>query len=233
MGYKVDFGIIGALEEEVSSLISHLDDKEVITVGGVTLNIGKIGQKSVAVAKSGVGKVFAALCAQAMIITATPSLIINTGVGGALGGGLRTTDTAIAKRLVQHDMDTSAIGDPIGLVSGINKIYFDADERAVSVLCEGAIKLGVNARLSTIASGDKFVANTEDKRRIVDLFGADVCEMEGAAIAQVAYVNNTPFAVIRAISDSADEGASMDYLEFLPIAAKNSTALTEYLIENY
>lgn len=233
MSCKVDFGIIGALEEEVSYLISCLEKKEVITVGGVTINIGNFGEKRVAVAKSGVGKVFAALCAQAMIITTNPSLVINTGVGGALGGGLRATDTVIAEKLVQHDMDTSAIGDPVGLVSGINKIYFDADERAVSVLGDGAKQLGINAKITTVASGDKFVASKEDKKRITELFGADVCEMEGAAIAQVAYVNSVPFAVIRAISDSADEGASMDYLEFLPIAAKNSAALTEYLIKNY
>ena len=230
---KVDFGIIGALEQEVSALISKLDSKEVIKVGGVTLHVGDLAGKRVAVAKSGVGKVFAALCTEAMIITVAPSLIINTGVGGALGGGLRTADTAIAKRLVQHDMDTSAIGDPVGLVSGINKIYFDTDARACEVLTNGAAELGINARLSTVASGDKFIADAADKERIVGLFGAEVCEMEGAAIAQVAYVNNTPFAVIRAISDSADEGATMDYPEFLPIAAKNSAALTEYLIKNY
>ena len=233
MSCKVDFGIIGALEEEVSYLISCLDNKEVITVGGVTINIGNFGKKRVAVAKSGVGKVFAALCAQAMIIATAPSLVVNTGVGGALRMGLRTADTAIAERLVQHDMDTSAIGDPVGLVSGINKIYFDADKRAISVLSDGAKKLGINAKISTVASGDKFVASKEDKKRITELFDADVCEMEGAAIAQVAYVNGVPFAVIRAISDSADEGASMDYLEFLPLAAKNSAALTEYLIKNY
>ena len=233
MSCKVDIGVIGALDEEVSSLINKLSERKTLTLGGVEINIGKLFGRSVAVARSGVGKVFAAMCAEAMIIETSPSLIVNTGVGGALSGGFKTADTAIATRLVQHDMDTSPIGDPPGLISGINKIYFDTDRRATSLLIEGAEKLGINARCATVASGDKFIANRSDKERIVGAFFADVCEMEGAAIAQVAYVNKTPFAVIRAISDSADEGATMDYLEFLPIAAKNSRALTEYLIENY
>ena len=233
MSCKVDIGVIGALNEEVSSLINKLSDVECKTVGGIELHIGKLSGRSVAVARSGVGKVFAAMCAEAMIVETSPALLVNTGVGGALRGGFKPTDTAIAKRLVQHDMDTSAIGDPVGLISGINKVYFDADERAVEILLLGASALGINATAATVASGDKFIAAKEDKSRIIEKFSADVCEMEGAAIAQVAYVNKTPFAVIRAISDSADEGATMDYLEFLPVAAKNSAALTEYLIENY
>ncbi len=233
MSCKVDIGVIGALDAEVSSLINKLSEKQCIRVGGIELHIGNLFGRRIAVARSGVGKVFAAMCAQAMIVETNPSLIVNTGVGGALRGGLKTADTAIAKRLVQHDMDTSAIGDPVGLISGINKVYFDADERAVDILLRGASSIGINATAATVASGDKFIASKEDKARIIDAFSADVCEMEGAAIAQVAYVNETPFAVIRAISDSADEGATMDYLEFLPIAAKNSAALTEYLIENY
>lgn len=233
MQKQVDFGIIGALEEEVSSLICKLSDKEVLKVGGVTINVGVLGGKRVAVAKSGVGKVFAALTAEAVIIATAPKLLVNTGVGGALRAGLRPTDTVVASRLVQHDMDTSAIGDPVGLISGINKIYFDADEKAVNLLLCGAAELGIRAMAATVASGDKFIAERADKERIINTFDAGVCEMEGAAIAHVAYVNSTPFAVIRAISDSADEGATMDYLEFLPIAAKNSSALTEYLIKNY
>ena len=230
---KVDFGVIGALEEEVSSLIGKLKFKRTIKAGGVDIHVGRLGKRRVAVAKSGVGKVFAALCTEAMIIKTNPSLIINTGVGGALGGGLRTADTVFATSLVQHDMDTSPIGDPVGLISGINKIYFETDARAVQILSRGAAELNIKSKTATVATGDKFIADAADKARIKELFGADVCEMEGAAIAHVAFVNDTPVAVIRAISDSADEGATMDYREFLPVAAKNSAALTEYLIEKY
>ena len=230
---KVDFGVIGALEEEVSSLIGKLKFKRTIKVSGVDIHVGRLGKRRVAVAKSGVGKVFAALCTEAMIIKTNPSLIINTGVGGALGGGLRTADTVFATSLVQHDMDTSPIGDPVGLISGINKVYFETDARAVQILSRGAAELNIKSKTAMVATGDKFIADAADKARIKELFGADVCEMEGAAIAHVAFVNDTPVAVIRALSDSADEGATMDYREFLPVAAKNSAALTEYLIEKY
>lgn len=230
---KADIGIIGAMSVEVDALIAKLESREEETVGGVKFNTGTLFGKKIAVARCGVGKVFAAICAEAMIMRYSPSLIVNTGVGGALSDDLRPTDTVIAESLLQHDMDTSPLGDPVGLISGINKIYFEADERAVSILSEAADRLGIKARRGRIATGDKFVASKEEKERIVAEFSADVCEMEGGAIAHTAFVNGTPFAVIRAISDSADGGANMDYMEFLPIAAKNSAALTEELIKNW
>ena len=230
---KADIGVIGAMSVEVDALIAKLENREEETVGGVKFNTGDLFGKKIVVARCGVGKVFAAICAEAMIIKYAPRLLVNTGVGGALADDLRPTDTVIAESLVQHDMDTSPLGDPVGLVSGINKVYFEADARAVSILSEAAQKLGIKARTGRIATGDKFVASREEKERIVTEFAADVCEMEGGAIAHTAFVCGTPFAVIRAISDSADGGANMDYMEFLPIAAKNSSALTEELIKNW
>ena len=230
---KVDIGIIGAMEPEVQAIIATLEEKESETVSGITFHTGKIGEKSVAVAKCGIGKVFAALCTEIMILKYAPNLLVNTGVGGALASGITTGDIVIASDLCQHDMDTSAIGDPKGLVSGINMIYFEADKRATQILLSNAKDLGLNARLGRIASGDKFIASKEDKTRIVTDFSADACEMEGCAIAQTAFVNGTPFAVVRAISDSADGEATMDYPTFLPLAARNSTNLTLALVKEY
>ena len=229
----VDIGIIGAMADEVAALIARLEDEKCDTVGGIEFHTGVIAGKRVAVARCGIGKVFAAMCATAMVIKYSPKLIINTGVGGALSGELSPTDIVIASDLCQHDMDTSAIGDPRGLVSGINKIYFEADMRAVSILSSAAKALGYNARVGRIASGDKFVADRCEKEEIKTIFGAMACEMEGAAIAHAAFVNSTPFAVIRAISDSADGNAEMDYPTFLPIAAARSAALTLALIKEY
>ena len=119
------------------------------------------------------------------------------------------------------------------LFRSINKVYFDTDERAVSILSESARELGVRSLVGTIASGDKFICSKSDKDRIVSDFDAVCCEMEGAAIAQVAYVNGVDVCVIRAISDSADGDATMDYPTFMPIAAKNSAALTLALIAEF
>ncbi len=226
-------GIIGAMDAEVDGLIASLSDCKRELVGGLEFHTGRMFGRSVVVARCGVGKVFAAMCAEAMIIKYAPSLIVNTGVGGALDSTLNTADIVIASSLCQHDMDTSPLGDPKGFISGIEKIYFEADKRAARVLSEGGRSLGINVRDGIIASGDVFVADADMKARITKEFSASVCEMEGAAIAQTAYVNRTPFAVIRAISDGANGDSAMDFPSFLKIAASKSQALTSYLIENY
>lgn len=230
---KVEIGIIGAMEPEVNALIGELTDRASETVSGITFHTGRLHGKSVAIAKCGIGKVFAALCTEIMILKYAPELVINTGVGGAIGGGLKCGDVVIADRLCQHDMDTSAIGDPVGLVSGINLIYFDADKRAREILLASAGMFNISVKSGTIATGDKFIASKEDKERIASTFSASVCEMEGCAIAQVCYVNKTPFTVVRAISDSADGEATMDYQTFLPLAAENSMNLTLTLVKEY
>ncbi len=233
MEFKADIGIIGALEDEVREIISRLDNKTTEKVGSIEFNLGELFGKKIVIARCGVGKVFAAICAEAMIIKYSPALIVNSGVGGALDKSLRPCDIVFADKLVQHDMDTSPIGDPVGLISGINRIYFETDERARKVLAEAAAELGVNYLVGTVATGDKFISAKGDKDRITSLFAASACEMEGGAIAHTAFVNGTPFMVVRAISDSADGDACMDYPTFLPIATKTSTALTLALVEKY
>ena len=228
---KADIGIIGAMSVEIEALIAELENRSCETVSGIEFNTGSLFGKKIVVARCGVGKVFAAICAEAMMLRYSPDLLVNTGVGGALAGDLRPTDTVVAESLLQHDMDTSPLGDPKGLISGINKIYFETDKRAADIVLAAAERLGIRARLGRIASGDRFVADRADKERIVAEFSADVCEMEGAAVAHAAFVNGTPCLVIRAISDSADGSADMDYPSFLPVAAKNSAALTRELIK--
>lgn len=226
-------GIIGAMDAEVDGLIAKLSDYKSEVIGGVKFHTGVMLGKNVVIARCGVGKVFAAMCAEAMIIKYSPDLLVNTGVGGALDPALSTGDIVVATSLCQHDMDTSPLGDPKGFISGIEKIYFDADVRAVRLLCEGGKSLGITVKEGVIASGDVFVADSDMKARITEQFSASVCEMEGAAIAQTAYVNRTSFAVVRAISDGANGDSAVDFPTFLKIAAEKSQALTSYLIENY
>lgn len=230
---KYDIGIIGALENEVSTLAAKLSCAVKVRIGGVDFITGALGKKNVVVAKCGVGKVFAAVCAAVMIVEFSPSLIINTGVGGGLKKGIAVGDIVVADKLCQHDMDTSALGDPKGLISGINRVFFKSDKRALDIVVRAAAEANLACHVGTVASGDKFICESVDKLRLVNDFGADVCEMEGAAIAQTAFVNSTPFIVIRAISDSADEGSSMDYMKFMPIAAERSAALALALCEKY
>ena len=230
---KFDIGIIGALEDEVSRIVSLLENKSEELISGIKFYTGSIYSKNIVVAKCGVGKVFASLCAEAMIIKFAPALVVNTGVGGGLSKKLKTTDIAIADNVCQHDMDTSPLGDPKGMISGINKVYFACDRRAVSIISESAGERGYNSLVGTVASGDRFISSRDDAELIAADFGAVACEMEGGAIAQVCFVNDTPVAIIRAISDNADEGASLSYSDFLPIAVRSSVNLTLDLIKKY
>lgn len=221
-------GIIAAMDTEIDSIKAFLTDTQTKEVSGVTFVIGNYTNTKVICARCGIGKVFAALCTEAMILNFHPDCIINTGVGGSLTEKLGLLDVAVATKLVQHDMDTSPIGDPKGLISGINKIYFDADEDVSSALVELGSSLGINMARGIIASGDQFIATDCEKKRITEEFSADVCEMEGGAIAQVCYVNETPFAVVRAISDSGNE---MDFMTFADKAAANSSSILIELIK--
>ncbi len=233
MEFKADIGIIGALDDEVRAIIAALDGRRTEIVGGIEFNLGSISGKSVAVARCGVGKVFAAMCAEAMIVKYSPRLVVNTGVGGALDHRLNACDIVLASRLVQYDMDTTAFGDPQGMISGINKVYFETDERALSLLEQIASEMKLGYHVGTVATADRFVSGAEEKLSLGERFGAAACEMEGGAIAHVSFVNHTPCMVIRAISDCVEGEASMDYEHFLPIAVKNSVALTMALIERY
>lgn len=212
-------GIICAMKKEAEGIISAMTDVRVETVSGIDFNIGKIGDHDCVVAICGIGKVFAALCAQTMIVKYSPSLIINSGVAGGLSPELKICDIALATALVQHDMDTSALGDPKGMISGINIIELPCDENTVSALKKCAEAEGIHVETGVIASGDRFISENSDKDFIRSTFGAIACEMEGAAVGQVCYVNSTPCCVMRAISDGGDDNAAMDYPTFAALAA--------------
>lgn len=225
-------GIIGAMQTEVELLISKIEGAEKRTVSGIDFYSGKIEKRDVVVAKCGIGKVFAAICAQTMILEYKVSLIINTGVGGAISDELEIGDIAVSSSVVQHDMDTSAIGDPVGLISGINIIEISADKKTAEVVLTAADKLSFRCLTGIVASGDRFIAGAENKKKISDAFGALVCEMEGAAIGQVCYVNEVPFLVVRAVSDKADGTSGVDYMTFVASAAEKNARLVLEAIKN-
>lgn len=227
-------GIIGAMHIEVETVKSLMENKVSETVSGMEFVSGTLYGREVVVAVCGIGKVAAAMCAQTMILKYSPECVINTGVGGSLDPELHICDVVIAESLVQHDMDTSPLGDPVGLISGINIVNIPCDGRVTAALLKAAEALdGVRTATGVIASGDQFIASAEAKKRIVDRFGARVCEMEGAAIAQVCYINSVPFAIVRAVSDRADGSSHMAYEEFLPNAAATAARLIEAFVRIY
>lgn len=226
-------GIIGAMKIEVETIKALMENKKSEVISGVEYVSGTLHGKEIVTAVCGIGKVAAAMCAQTMILKYAPERIINTGVGGSLSEKLAIGDVAVAESLVQHDMDTSPLGDPVGLISGINVINIPCDEKVVGTLINCVESLGgIKALRGVIASGDQFIADAAKKEYIKSNFNAVVCEMEGASIAQVCFTNGVPFGVVRAVSDCADGSSHMDYGEFLPMAAANAAKLIESFVVN-
>lgn len=217
-------GIIGAMESEVSTLISLMEDKKTTTICGITYYIGRLQSQEVILARAGIGKVNAALCTQTMILTFSPTLILNTGVAGALSPDLQVGDMVVATSLVEHDMDTTPVGDPRGLltIGGENIVEIPTCSATRETLFEAAKDMGISPMAGMIATGDQFISTKEQKDGIRSHFDAVACEMEGGAIAHACYAARIPCAILRAISDTADGNAHVDYPTFVLAAAKKS-----------
>ncbi len=230
-------GIIGAMQIEVETLCAAMTDASVEVVGGIRFTVGMLHGKRVVCAKCGIGKVFAALCTEAMILRYHPAVIVNSGVAGTLST-LGIGEVAVADAVVQHDMDTTAFGDPAGLISGLDLVYIPTSPAVTACLSDCVRAEGVTCRLGTIASGDRFVAAEAEKDRIRALFDTPehpvlACEMEGAAVGQVCYINDTPYSILRAISDGGDEQAFADYPTFLAAAADTAARVMMRFVEAF
>ena len=226
-------GIIGAMKSEMDGIKSKVKDPEIRTISGIDFMAGELCGIPVIVATSGIGKVFAGMCAQTMILEYEPDLIINVGVAGSLSPELNIGDIAVASAVVQHDMDTTGIGDPPGLISGIDMIEIPSSEYAVRGLARAAEDLGFHRISGIIASGDSFIQNADRKKSITENFGAIACEMEGAGVGQVCYVNDVPFCVLRAISDNGDENATSDYGMSIDMAAERASQVMESFLKAF
>ena len=227
-------GIIGAMKIEIEELESLMEQKQEKTIGSVRFVKGLLEGREVVTAVCGIGKVAAAICAQTMITEYAPDCIINSGVAGSLTTEAGICDTVIASTLVQHDMDTTPLGDPPGFISGLGIVDIPADEKVAAVLMSAA-KQASDGRViyGKIASGDQFVASSDKKDFIVKTFGASSCEMEGAAIAQTCFSAGVPFGVLRVMSDTADGSAHINYTEFLPQAAAIACKTIVNFIKEY
>ena len=225
-------GIIGAMAEEVKYLQREMEEKEMKTFAGMEFCKGKIEDKEVVVVVSGIGKVNAAVCTQLLVDVYHVDCVINSGVAGSLDARIDIGDIVISTDGVHHDIDCSAVGDPVGVVPRMGITYFPADERLIQLAVSANEKVNPDIATFTgrIASGDQFIASSEKKHFIVEHFQASCAEMEGASILHTAYLNQVPCVVIRAISDKADGSAKMDYPEFEKMAIRHCHGLTKELI---
>lgn len=225
-------GIIGAMDVEVENLLTLMPENQAETISGITYHRGKIAGKDCVVAKCGIGKVAAAVCAQTMILKYAPEAVINVGVAGGIGLDVHIGDVVISSGLVQHDMDTSAIGDEKGFISGINLVIIPATKALTELTSKAAESIfgKQKVHVGVIATGDQFIGDGEHLNRIKDEFGACACEMEGGSIAQVCFLNQIKYVVIRAISDNANETAAMDYTAFFAESAHSTAKLISEIL---
>ncbi len=228
-------GIIGAMDEEVAKIKEAMTDVSVTTVAGMDFYQGKLGGKDTVVVRSGIGKVNAGMCSQILADRFGITAIINTGIAGSLRPEINIGDVVLSEDAVQHDMDASGFGYRIGQIPRVDTFSFKADEKLISLAleCNKKVNPDIQAFTGRVVSGDQFISDKAKKEWLIEQFGGSCTEMEGAAIAQAAYMNGIPYLVIRAISDKADDSAGMDYAVFEEQAIRHSVNLLLEMASRY
>lgn len=228
-------GIIGAMDEEVAKLKRCLQEVSIKVKAGMDFYQGSLNGKQVVIVRSGIGKVNAAVCTQILVDDYQVSGVINTGIAGSLRAEIDIGDIVLSTDMVQHDMDATGFGYPAGQIPQMSIFSFPADER-LRCLAEECCRL-VNPDIHTysgrVVSGDQFISDKEKKKWLTETFNGSCTEMEGAAIAQAAWLNKVPVLIVRAISDKADDSANMDYQTFEAKAIQHSVNLLVAMIERY
>ena len=227
-------GIIGAMKEEVDTLKAALTKLKTSTIAGMEFNEGKLNGKSVVVVQCGMGKVNAGICANTLVHTFGVDRIINTGVAGSLNADIDIGDLVISTDAVQHDFTVEAIGFKKGEIPYTGLYAFPADDELRAMARRAAEAAAPDSKVfeGRVCSGDQFIATREQKESILEAFGGMCCEMEGGAIAHACYLNHTPFVIIRAISDKADDSEEVSFETFAEQAAKHCAAIVRYMISH-
>jgi adenosylhomocysteine nucleosidase len=225
-------GIIGAMDEEVAQIVAAMQVAKEETKAQMTFKEGKLGGKDVVIVRSGIGKVNAAVCTQILVDDFGVDCVINTGIAGSLKAEIDIADVVISSDVLHHDMDATGFGYEMGQIPRMDTLSFQADERLVQLAKESCAKVipEVGVHVGRIVSGDQFISDKAVKERISGNFNGFCTEMEGAAIAQAAYLNAVPFVILRAISDKADDSATMDYPAFEKQAIIHSVLLLTDLV---
>ena len=225
-------GIIGAMDEEVAPLLKELKPKKKLVKAQMEFNEGELWGKDVVVVRSGIGKVNAAVCAQVLVDNFDVNALINVGVAGGVREDIYPGDVVIGNSLIQHDFDSSIFGDELGQIPRMDVFDFKCDEKLVNKAKDACNKMNdCKSFVGRIVTGDQFIAAPEKIRWLSKQFDGLACEMEGGSIAQVCYLNNVPFVVIRSASDNANNGAHIEYEKFKPIAVKNSVNILKNMLE--
>jgi adenosylhomocysteine nucleosidase len=225
--------VIGAMEEEIRLLKEEFDVTNERQLAKVTFYEGSYGNHEVILCKCGVGKVNAAITTQLLIDHYSVQAIIFTGVAGALSPKLNIGDIVISTSSMYHDIDASALGFPKGTIPMFDHPSdFPANEKLIAIAAEAASELNQLAvTKGRILSGDQFIADGELVSQYEQQFAGECIEMEGAAVAHAAYLNDVPFVIIRSISDKANGDANVSFVEFTKLAAEHSSYIVKEMLK--
>lgn len=225
-------GIIGAMAEEIELLHENVNVSSQVTKAGITYYEGTLHEKSIIYCKSGVGKVNAAVCTQ-ILIDLGADCVLFTGVAGAVDPKLNIGDIVVSTSCVQHDMDCSPLGFARGTIPFHPRSEFPADEILIRLASEASERLFSGRSLKgKVLSGDQFIASRETVKLLHESLQGACAEMEGASVAQVCDMNETPFVIIRSMSDKADGSAHVNFSEFTVTASNNSYQIIDDIVQH-
>lgn len=226
------YGIICAMEEEIKTLIAQLKDKTETTIGGSEFYEGSLFNQDVVLVRSGIGKVQAGVTTAFLIENFKADYIINSGSAGGIGEGLKVGDVVVSTGAAYHDAQATVFGYEPGQLPQQPRI-FPADQKLMNEIIFAAKKANLNSKPGLIVTGDQFISSKEQIASIKEMYPEVLCsEMEGAAIAQVAYQFKRPYVIIRAMSDVGDENAGISFDEFIIEAGKKSAAMILNFLKN-
>lgn len=228
-------GIIGAMDEEVAKIKEQLDFVQVERRAAMDFYKGTLGGKEVVVVRSGIGKVNAAMCTQILADVYHVEAVVNTGIAGSLKDEIDIGDIVLSEDTVQHDMDATGFGYQPGQIPRVDAFAFRADQRLIDLARECCTRVNpdIHTFVGRVVTGDQFISDKNKKKWLKETFKGYCTEMEGAAIAQACYLNSIPFLIVRAISDKADDSASMDYPAFEAQAIVHSVNLLTEMVRSF
>jgi adenosylhomocysteine nucleosidase len=228
--------LMGAMQEELSAVLALMQETRCETVAGRQFWLGHLNGHAVVAVLSGIGKVAAAITATVLIEKYQVQSMLFTGVAGGLARHVKVGDVVVGVELLQHDMDASPLFPPYE-VPLLGRARFQTDQAMTQCLIESAAQALPHAQVHAglIVSGDQFVSSASASQRLqANISDALAVEMEGAALAQVCYAYGIPLAVVRTLSDRADDDAHTDFTQFVKdVASHYSAAIVSEFLKRF
>lgn len=219
------YGIICAMEEEIKELRAQLTNANEENIANMIFYSGQINDHEVVLVRAGIGKVQAGVTTAFLIENFKVDAVINSGSAGGIGTGLAVGDLVLSTGAAYHDASATVFGYKPGQLPQQPQI-FEADQELLQAISEAASQAGLQVKPGLIVTGDQFVSSQAQIAAIKEIYPqALCCEMEGAAVAQVAYQFDKPFLIVRAMSDVGDEDAGQSFDEFIIDAGKKSAQM--------